>query len=89
MASTTFDRPIERLITVKRLSELNGVEYAAYNWFEVTSYSDPEPVYARGLLRSPSDAAKAKSEFEVFLDISRARIAIERESDRRDNEQGN
>lgn len=87
--SGMFEPLNKRLVPIKPISEICAQEWAAHYWFEVTSFSDPEPVYAQGLLRTPEDAVEALKTFENFVEIQRVRIATEIERERRANVKDN
>lgn len=57
---------------IKKLSEMTDIEWGLYHWEDVTTPSDPERVYLRGLDRTPEEAVKARADFNEWLEMKKA-----------------
>ena len=64
---------------VKSLTEINNLEYTAYNWVEITMEGEAVRQFMRTTRRTPKEAYQASKEFVLWVHASRATFEKEGE----------
>jgi len=63
----------------RKHSEMNRAEWIYYRWEEITTCSDTEPVYLRGIKRNIDEAQRAASNFDL---VRKCGIALRKMGDK-------